>query len=497
MKHVTAILVLLVFFACAKKPQESVTPEGPPVPRPAPAETTTVPEPAPPVAAEEPAAEIDTTVIKVDTTVILDTTQVVIPDTARFVAAPEIEAPALPDTTTPGPAPVDTTAPLPPEPTPVTEAVPLPAIDTTLAEAQPAIIDTTIAEAVPTEVDTAVVTAAPVVPAPEETGTVAVPDTLVPEVISEAAAPTIEAPEPEAEAAAEVVVEVPAPEYEAVPAVPETLQPVVPQEAVTPAPEAPAVTVDTLTFPVLVKALEDTLEAVVEPVEITREVVPVEEAPVVAALAPPDTMAEEPVEAVPEVPSPPEVTAPETTAVAPPPPPIAEPEAEAPAEQPVAPTPDTVRAIPAEELLDIRQTTFTITPEVLFPDSAFESYMIQRGDFLIKIAKKEYGDWRKWRDIYRWNKEEIGDNPNLIYPYHFLDLLKPIDQVKDCDLRFTTRVVHRGETLWSIAGEVYGDPLAWIVLFWDNEEILEAGEGVLYPGMELKIRIHIDPCNPS
>ena len=46
--------------------------------------------------------------------------------------------------------------------------------------------------------------------------------------------------------------------------------------------------------------------------------------------------------------------------------------------------------------------------------------MIEPGDFLGKIAQKEYGDFRLWRYIYAWNKEEIGDNPNLIFPYNFL-----------------------------------------------------------------------------
>ena len=57
-----------------------------------------------------------------------------------------------------------------------------------------------------------------------------------------------------------------------------------------------------------------------------------------------------------------------------------------------------------------------VEPEVLFPDFAWEKYMVEPGDFLIKIAKREYGDFRLWRQIYAWNKDEIGENPNIIYP---------------------------------------------------------------------------------
>ncbi|MFQ6605711.1 MAG: LysM peptidoglycan-binding domain-containing protein [Fidelibacterota bacterium] len=133
--------------------------------------------------------------------------------------------------------------------------------------------------------------------------------------------------------------------------------------------------------------------------------------------------------------------------------------------------------------------------EVLFPDSAWDKYMIRKGDFLIKIAKKEYDDWTMWRDIYQWNRETIGDDPNKIYPYHWLDLLKPYDEVEACKLTFFPRKTREGESLWTIAREVYGDEYAWIILYWDNEELLESSDGVLYPGLRLQIRENIDPCD--
>ena len=57
---------------------------------------------------------------------------------------------------------------------------------------------------------------------------------------------------------------------------------------------------------------------------------------------------------------------------------------------------------------------------ILYEDFAWEKYMVEPGDYLIKIAKEEYGDFKIWRYIYSWNKDDIGDNPNLIYPYNFL-----------------------------------------------------------------------------
>lgn len=134
-------------------------------------------------------------------------------------------------------------------------------------------------------------------------------------------------------------------------------------------------------------------------------------------------------------------------------------------------------------------------PEIIFADSVFEDYMIKRGDFLSKIAKQEYGDWLMWKNIYSWNRDEIGSNPNLIYPYHFLDLLKPAGDAKKCPVQYYDYSVSKGETLWSIAGKVFGDELAWIILYMDNEDLIETTDGVLSPGMNIKLRKKLDPCS--
>ncbi len=134
-------------------------------------------------------------------------------------------------------------------------------------------------------------------------------------------------------------------------------------------------------------------------------------------------------------------------------------------------------------------------PEIIFADSVFEDYMIKRGDFLSKIAKQEYGDWLMWKNIYSWNRVEIGSNPNLIYPYHFLDLLKPAGDAKKCPVQYYEYSVSKGETLWSIAGKVFGDELAWVILYMDNEDLLETKDGVLSPGMKIKLRKTLDPCS--
>jgi len=43
------------------------------------------------------------------------------------------------------------------------------------------------------------------------------------------------------------------------------------------------------------------------------------------------------------------------------------------------------------------------------------TYTVQQGDTLSAIAKREYGDAGKWKQIYEANREQI-DDPDLIHP---------------------------------------------------------------------------------
>jgi nucleoid-associated protein YgaU len=122
------------------------------------------------------------------------------------------------------------------------------------------------------------------------------------------------------------------------------------------------------------------------------------------------------------------------------------------------------------------------------PDSAAYLYMIRPDDYLVKIAQNEHDNHSEWRSIYNRNRDDIGDNPNLIYPYHQIQLSKLENDIARWDYSYSVHVVESGETLWSIAGDKYGDPIAWIVIFLDNREILGSEAGKLEPGMELQIR---------
>ena len=45
-----------------------------------------------------------------------------------------------------------------------------------------------------------------------------------------------------------------------------------------------------------------------------------------------------------------------------------------------------------------------------------DTYTVQSGDSLSKIAQRQYGSASAWTKIYNANKTTIGDNPDLIKP---------------------------------------------------------------------------------
>jgi nucleoid-associated protein YgaU len=54
-------------------------------------------------------------------------------------------------------------------------------------------------------------------------------------------------------------------------------------------------------------------------------------------------------------------------------------------------------------------------------DVEVRSYTVVAGDSLSKIAKREYGDAQKWKQIYEANRDKIKD-PDLIYPGQVLNI---------------------------------------------------------------------------
>ncbi len=118
-------------------------------------------------------------------------------------------------------------------------------------------------------------------------------------------------------------------------------------------------------------------------------------------------------------------------------------------------------------------------------------YMVKPNDWLSKIAKNEYGDYSKWKMIYKWNKKKIGSNPNLIFPFHEFLLKKEKNNANALEYDFYEYTVQDNESLWSIAGKEYNNNYAWIVILRDNSATLGSDLQNITSGTVLKLRTEL------
>ncbi len=118
--------------------------------------------------------------------------------------------------------------------------------------------------------------------------------------------------------------------------------------------------------------------------------------------------------------------------------------------------------------------------------------MIKPGDYLIKIADKAYDDKSMWKDIYKWNKSEVGSNPDLIYPFYPLKLKDvPVGNIPELNYSFYEYEVKGGETLDDIAAKEYGNPYAWVIIIRDNVDVLGDRYTVPTTGTIIKLRTKV------
>lgn len=111
----------------------------------------------------------------------------------------------------------------------------------------------------------------------------------------------------------------------------------------------------------------------------------------------------------------------------------------------------------------------------------WDEYVVIKGDYLWKIAKKDdiYGDPYQWIRIYTKNRDLIKD-PDLIYPDWNLKIQRRLED--------NEYLVAKGDFLKLIAEkpEVYGDPSRWTEIYEANKDVIEKsnkteGSKMLYP----------------
>lgn len=109
---------------------------------------------------------------------------------------------------------------------------------------------------------------------------------------------------------------------------------------------------------------------------------------------------------------------------------------------------------------------------------------VAQGDSLWAIADSTYSDPTQWSLIYQANQSKI-DNPDLIYLGQKLTL--PIlTVINETSLPQNHHRTKKGESLWKIAAEVYGDPLRWLEIFAANSHLIKNPDRI-FPNQIFKI----------
>lgn len=118
-------------------------------------------------------------------------------------------------------------------------------------------------------------------------------------------------------------------------------------------------------------------------------------------------------------------------------------------------------------------------------------YAVVPGDTLSAIAQRFYGDASYWTLIYEANLGLIA-NPNLIYPGQVFTIpsassLTPGSQTGRGLTLANPYTVRAGDSLWSIAQAIYGNPYRWVDIYNANLNLIGADPGLIYAGTVLTI----------
>ncbi|MGE4232324.1 MAG: LysM peptidoglycan-binding domain-containing protein [Bacteriovoracia bacterium] len=98
-------------------------------------------------------------------------------------------------------------------------------------------------------------------------------------------------------------------------------------------------------------------------------------------------------------------------------------------------------------------------------------YTVQRGDTLMKIAFSVYGDVSQWSSLYELNKDSIG-NANRLEVGSTIKYQKPVSEPV-IDRNGEPYLIRNGDTLGSIAQQIYAQRSKWKKLYENNRQLIK------------------------
>lgn len=133
-----------------------------------------------------------------------------------------------------------------------------------------------------------------------------------------------------------------------------------------------------------------------------------------------------------------------------------------------------------EEALPEIQTE--VQPATYSEAGQIKSYKVQRGETLMQIAFKLYGDISKWKEIKNMNSDKLTNNSSLKTNTE-LKYRAP-DSPFVWNPSGTPYMIKTGETLGTISNTVYATPKKWKTI-WENNKPLIKNPNVIYAGFTL------------
>ena len=130
-----------------------------------------------------------------------------------------------------------------------------------------------------------------------------------------------------------------------------------------------------------------------------------------------------------------------------------------------------------KESPEIIKTTQGSPDEALF-SSNMEKYQMQKGDTLMMVAFKIYGDYRKWKDLKKWNPRvnnfKMGTDISYYVPEKSFGWLPSGEPY----------LVKTGDTLQVISMEKYGTTRKWKRIYKHNEPLIR-NPNLIFAGFTL------------
>ena len=134
----------------------------------------------------------------------------------------------------------------------------------------------------------------------------------------------------------------------------------------------------------------------------------------------------------------------------------------------VAGTPASVAEVsPAAAVASVQQPSGASASQV---GEERESYTVQEGDTLMKVAFEMYGNVYKWKEIYEANKDQIS-NPNAIPQGVILKIAKTTSPAS-IDRIGEKYLIKKGDTLGTISHSVYGTASKWKKIWKNNKQLI-------------------------